>query len=175
MVNNDVQVVTVDETGEVIGTAGRTVAHRGEGTLHLAISLQVRHADGRWLIQRRAVDKPVFGGRWANTCCTHPLPGEAPEATARRRVSEELGLDLAELAPAGTFVYRAVDPVTDMVEHEFDNVFVATISGEPALTVDASEIAEVEWVDDAGLDARLAGADAAPWFADVIARARAAA
>lgn len=172
---DDVLVVTVDETGEATGTAGRTAAHEGEGTLHLAISLQVRHTDGRWLIQRRALDKPVFGGRWANTCCTHPLPGEAPEATARRRVAEELGLEVADVAQVGTFVYRAVDPTTEMVEHEFDNVFVATVTEEPALTVDATEIAEVAWVDDAGLDERLAGTDAAPWFADVIARARAAA
>lgn len=173
--SDDVQVVTVDETGEVIGTADRTAAHVGDGVLHLAISLQVRHVDGRWLIQRRATDKPVFGGRWANTCCTHPLPGEAPEATARRRVAEELGLSLSELAPAGTFVYRAVDPATEMVEHEFDNVFVATVTGEPVLTIDRSEIAEVAWVDDGLLDERLAADDAAPWFADVIARARAAA
>lgn len=172
---DDVLVVTVNQTGEAIGTAGRTDAHQGEGLLHLAISLQVRHADGRWLIQRRALDKPVFGGRWANTCCTHPLPGEAPEATARRRVSEELGLEVTDLTSAGTFVYRAVDPATAMVEHEFDNVFVATVAEEPALVVDAAEIAEVAWVDDVGLDERLAGTDAAPWFADVIARARAAA
>ena len=174
MNDDDVQVVTVDQAGSATGTAGRTAAHTGDGVLHRAISLQVRHRDGRWLIQRRAADKPVFGGRWANTCCTHPLPGEAPAATARRRVAEELGVHLDEVRSVGAFVYRAVDPLTDMVEHEYDHVFVAVVDTEPVLQVDTDEIAEVAWVDDAALDRRLAAADAAPWFGEVVARVRAA-
>ncbi len=172
--SDDVQVVTVDEAGNTTGTAGRLDAHLGAGTLHLAISLQVRHRDGRWLIQRRAIDKAVFGGRWANTCCTHPRPGEAPAATARRRVAEELGLELDEVRLVGAFVYRAVDPRTSMVEYEYDNVFVAVVDTEPTLAVDASEVAEIAWVDDAALDERLAADDAAPWFGEVVARVRAA-
>lgn len=160
-------VVTVDEVGTETGTADRLDAHRAPGTLHSAISLQVVSDDESWLVQRRADHKPVFGGRWANTCCTHPLPGEEPADTALRRAREELGLVLADLVCAGTFVYRAVDETSGLVEHEFDTVFLARVAGRPEVRPDADEIAEVVWTD---RPADLAGGDdAAPWMAAVVA------
>jgi isopentenyl-diphosphate delta-isomerase len=105
----------------------RSDAHRAPGVLHLAVSLQVvDRASREWLLQRRAASKALFPSRWANSCCTHPAPGEDPAAAARRRLREETGLMVDEdVLPAGAFTYRAVDAGSGFVEHEYDYVFVA--------------------------------------------------
>lgn len=108
-------------------------AHRGEGILHEAVSVQLVRADGAWLLQRRAPGKALFAGCWANSCCTHPRPGESAADAAARRVGEELGVTLTSpLVEAGDFTYRAVDPVSGLVEHEHDRVFVGRFDGDVA-------------------------------------------
>jgi isopentenyl-diphosphate Delta-isomerase len=99
-------------------------AHEPPGFLHIAVSVQLLTLDGQWLLQRRSRSKRLFAGKWANSCCTHPAPSEPPVAAASRRLSEELGVVDVPLFPAGTFTYRATDPVSGMVEHEHDHVFV---------------------------------------------------
>jgi isopentenyl-diphosphate Delta-isomerase len=166
----DVQVVTIAQDGSLGPPVGRLLAHQPPGILHLAVSIALVDADGMWLLQRRAASKMAFPGRWANSCCTHPGPGEAPADAAIRRVREELGLELLAAEPAGTFVYQATDPVSGLVEHELDHVFVAVVDTNPA----APDPAEV------GALARLPLADAlelvtsdagTPWAAEVLRRA----
>ena len=72
------------------------IAAHLEGKRHQAVSVFV--VDGkRVLIQRRAMGKYHTPGLWANTCCTHPHWGEAPEECARRRLREELGIEGLDL------------------------------------------------------------------------------
>ena len=118
-------VVALDDDLDPLSAVARSVAHTAPGVLHLAVSLQVVDLSGRWLIQRRAASKLTFAGRWANTCCTHPEPGEDPADAAARRASQEVGLAVSDLLPAGSFVYRARDEASGMVEWEHDQVFVA--------------------------------------------------
>lgn len=157
-------VITVNEQGEALGTEPVESAHTGEGVLHAAISVQVMDPWGRWLVQRRVDHKPTFGGRWANTCCSHPRPGEDPADAAIRRVYEELGIRLDSVRGVGTFTYRAVDPDSAYVEHEYDHVFVATAASDVALDLDPEQIAETRWVSRAEAQALAAGPDGAPWF-----------
>jgi isopentenyl-diphosphate delta-isomerase len=138
----EVQVVTIAPDGSLGASVGRLAAHQPPGVLHLAVSVAVVDSDGRWLLQRRATSKAAFAGRWANSCCTHPEPGEEPSAAATRRVREELGLELADLRPAGTFTYRAPDPGSGLVEHELDHVFLAVADTSGALP-DPDEIGEL--------------------------------
>jgi isopentenyl-diphosphate delta-isomerase len=138
----DVQVVTITPDGSLGPSVGRLLAHQPPGILHLAVSIALVDPDGRWLLQRRAASKAAFPDRWANSCCTHPEPGETPADAALRRVRQELGLELAELEPAGTFTYRAPDPVSGLVEHELDHVFVAVVDTESAVP-DPEEIGEL--------------------------------
>ncbi len=114
----DVQVVSIAADGSLGPSVGRLMAHRPPGILHLAVSVALVGPDGRWLLQRRAATKAAFPGQWANSCCTHPEPGEDPAAAAIRRVEKALGLDVSQLTPAGSFTYRAPDPRSGLVERD---------------------------------------------------------
>jgi isopentenyl-diphosphate Delta-isomerase len=93
------------------------------------------------LLQRRADAKYHSAGRWANTCCSHPRPGESPADAAQRRLREEMGLDCA-LTPVGNFTYRA-DVGGGLVEHELDHVFVGHTAREPV--PDPAEVQAFRW------------------------------
>ena len=77
------ECVLVDEADRVTGHASKWQAHRFEGAqpsglLHRAFSVFLFDADGRLLLQQRALSKITFPGVWTNTCCSHPLYGYSP-------------------------------------------------------------------------------------------------
>ena len=166
-------VVTLDEDGGPLSSMPRMAAHRAPGVLHLAVSLQVVDPSGLWMIQRRAASKLTFAGRWANTCCTHPEPGEDPIDAAVRRACQEVGLVVSDLLPAGCFVYRAEDEAAGVVEWECDHVFaaVADISGAAADPAEIDEVAGLPYAEALRLVTSPAGA---PWAGEVLRRSFAA-
>lgn len=125
---------------------------------------------GRWLLQRRAASKALFGGCWANTCCTHPAPGEEPLQAVIRRVREELGVTLATATSAGVFTYRAVDPRSGLVEHEQDHVYAAIIPFD-AVTANGDEIDELVALPFGEALVRVGSTGGAPWAPEVLRRA----
>jgi isopentenyl-diphosphate Delta-isomerase len=122
------RVVLVDLEDREIGTEEKLRAHH-TGELHRAVSVFLFDAHGRLLLQRRADDKYHSPGRWSNTCCGHPRPGEAAIDAAGRRLREEMGIE-CNLTPAFSFVYRA-ELGNGLVEHELDHVFTGTFAGTP--------------------------------------------
>jgi isopentenyl-diphosphate Delta-isomerase len=138
------QVVLLDEAGNAIGTADKASVHGTDTPLHLAFSCYVFDDADRLLVTQRAVDKPTFGGVWTNSCCGHPAPGEPIAAAVRRRVGQELGLDLGRVTLVlPRFRYRAVGD-NGTVEHELCPVFVATAGDDPH--PDRAEVEAWEWV-----------------------------
>jgi len=122
------QVILVDERDREHGTTSKLEAHR-HGVLHRAFSVFVVDRAGRLLLQQRARGKYHSGGRWTNTCCGHPRPGEAVGAAAERRLREEMGF-ACKLRPVGRFLYRAAVGA-GLIEHELDHVFVGRFDGQP--------------------------------------------
>jgi len=164
-------VLAVDEASLAIGEPVSLLkAHAAPGQCHLAVSVQLVDLDGRWLLQRRAPGKPLFGGLWANTCCTHPRPAESNLGAATRRLGEELGIVGISLMPAGAFVYRAADEQSGLVEHEWDHVFVGH-ADLWSMAPDPLEVAEVALVDPDEIDGLIAAGSTAPWFPTVAAHA----
>jgi isopentenyl-diphosphate delta-isomerase len=160
-------VELVDLAGTPTGTATVQLAHAAPGLLHRAFSVLIVAPDGRLLLQQRAPGKTRFALRWANACCGHPSPGQSVNAAAVRRLAQELGIHDVELTPAGVYVYRAADPVTERVEHEFDHVLVGMLPASAELAPDPAEVAAVCWV---VADELRAESDAyAPWLAGVLA------
>ncbi|HYD53958.1 MAG TPA: isopentenyl-diphosphate Delta-isomerase [Gemmatimonadaceae bacterium] len=150
MIDADERVVLVDAEGRPVGTAEKLRAHR-EGALHLAFSVFVLDAAGRVLLQRRAASKYHSPGRWSNSACGHPRPGERTADAARRRLVEEMGLDCA-VREVGHFVYRA-DLEGGLVEHERDHLFVARCDEPPR--PDPAEVMAWRWVGWEALEAEL--------------------
>ncbi|MFZ0060041.1 MAG: isopentenyl-diphosphate Delta-isomerase [Acidimicrobiales bacterium] len=157
-------VVLVDEAGVPTGVAAKLVAHEPPGRLHLAFSAVLYRSDGLVLLQQRAGAKYHFPLTWGNSCCSHPQPGEDVVESAERRVREELGLD-CQLRDVGTLIYRAVCPVSGLVEHEFDHVLVGEVEGDPA--PDPTEIARLRWAVAADV-LSAPPAKSAPWLVPVL-------
>ncbi len=135
------RVILVDETGREIGTSEKVKAH-ADGLLHRAFSIFILNSRDELLVQRRAVDKYHSGGLWSNACCSHPRPGEAIEAAARRRLREEMGFE-CKLEPAFSFVYRERVSAA-LWEHELDDVLIGRWDGVP--DPDPAEVADWRWI-----------------------------
>jgi isopentenyl-diphosphate delta-isomerase len=161
------QVELVSTDGAATGQASKLEAHVAPGVLHRAVSVLIFNSDGQTLLQRRAPSSYHFADRWSNTCCTHPRPGEDPVMAARRRLDEEMGIAI-ELSEVGTFRYRAEDPVSGLVENEYDHVFVGTFSGTPQ--PDSGVVSEWMWADIGTLRRRLAADPIShtPWLPMVL-------
>lgn len=156
------QVVLVDGSDREIGTAGKMDAHRDGGALHRAFSVLVFDGHGRTLIQQRAEGKYHAPGLWANTCCSHPRPGEAVEAAAHRKLRQELGFD-CPLTETLAFTY-SVELGGGMAEREFDHVLLGRYDG--ALRPNPEEVQAVRWATLAELfeEVRLDAPAFTPWF-----------
>jgi isopentenyl-diphosphate delta-isomerase len=163
-------VELVDDAGGVLGESTVEAAHTAPGALHRAFSVLLVDPDGRTMLQRRAVSKTRFPSRWANACCGHPAPGEAVTDAAARRLGEELGVRSVALTEIGVYVYRAADPATGRVEHEYDHVLVGRVPAALALAPDPTEVAEVRWASVADLVAEVGKApdSYAPWLNGVV-------
>ena len=136
------QVVLVDAEDRPIGVAPKLAAHR-DGSLHRAISVQLRDKNGRLLLQKRHIDKYHSGGLWTNTCCSHPRPGESADIAARRRLMEEMGIGCT-LVPLFVTRYRAALD-NGMTEHELVHCFGGLYSGE--VRPDPSEVDGYSWIE----------------------------
>ena len=123
-------VILVDRQDRAIGTMEKMEAHR-KGELHRAFSVLVFNSNGEILLQKRARSKYHSGGLWTNACCSHPSPGENIEEAARRRLREEMGIDIHPQF-SYTFIYKT--PLDqNLTEHELDHVFIGTFDGYPVV------------------------------------------
>jgi isopentenyl-diphosphate delta-isomerase len=156
------RVVLVDGEDREIGTAPKMEAHQNGGRLHRAFSILVFDAEGRTLLQKRAAGKYHAPGRWTNTCCSHPRPGESVEAAAHRKLQQEFGFD-CPLTPSFPFTY-SVDLGGGMSEREFDHVLFGQFAGTPH--PNPEEVEEYRWVSlkDLMEDVRLHSPEYTPWF-----------
>jgi len=163
-------VELVSPAGEAIGSATVAEAHSAPGQLHRAFSVHLLDGAGRLLLQRRAEIKTRFPLRWANACCGHPAPGQSVTSAALTRLAEELGVAGVDLTEVGVYTYRAGDPATGLVEHEYDHVLLGIV--DPAvvrLMPDPAEVASLRWIDPADLRADIVAQPLAyaPWLGGV--------
>lgn len=139
------EVVLLADDGTPVGTHDRIAVHTGTTPLHLAFSVHLFNRRGEVLISRRAVSKKTWPGVWTNSCCGHPRPGEPVEDAVRRRVREELGLEVTDVVAAlPDFRYRAVD-ASGIVENEICPVFLGFVATD-AVRLDAGEVGDHAWV-----------------------------
>ncbi|HZD00061.1 MAG TPA: isopentenyl-diphosphate Delta-isomerase [Actinomycetes bacterium] len=160
-------VELVDDRGRTYDLVPKLAAHQPPGQLHRAISVFLVDSAGRLLLQRRASSKYHSGGLWSNTCCSHPAPGETPIVAAARRVGEELGIEPVDLAEVGTIAYGVTDPVSGLVEREWNHLFVGRALQDPS--PDPSEVEDCASVPLDELVRVAGGAAFTAWFPVVLA------
>jgi isopentenyl-diphosphate Delta-isomerase len=162
-----VQVVQlIDRSGLVTGSRDSQLAHR-QGDLHEAFSVAIFDSRGRMLLQRRSPEKIRFPSLWTNACCSHTRAGVPILDGARERLVDEMGFQVPLLKVA-SFVYRARDEASGLIEHEFDHVLVGRFDGDPV--PDPREASEARWMGWSSLLRDLAANPKAytPWFPRVV-------
>lgn len=140
------QVILVNENDVEIGVEEKLLAHV-QGKLHRAFSVFIlRRNQGRIevLMQQRNAAKYHSGGLWSNACCGHPRPGEEIVVAAKRRLHEEMGINV-ELKVIGDFCYHAVLS-SHLVENEFDHVLIGEIADQPIIP-NNDEVQDYAWID----------------------------
>lgn len=135
-------VITVDPHDQPLGAAEKMEAHE-RAILHRAFSVFVFNEKNQLLVHQRALTKYHSGGKWTNTCCGHPRPGEDTLDAAARRLNEEMGFVCA-LQHQFTFTYKAqLDNA--LTEHEIDHVYFGYFNGNPH--INPAEVMDYKWVD----------------------------
>ena len=78
---------------------GKTVVRKrvclSRGEYHLVVHIWILGSDGRVLIQRRSLTKPLMPGEWA-AIGGSALSGETAHHAAKRELLEEMGIDAEE-------------------------------------------------------------------------------
>jgi isopentenyldiphosphate isomerase len=83
----------VDEQGNQIGLAPRSVCHDGKSKLlHPVVHLHLLNSDGLLFLQKRSSTKDIQPGKWDTSVGGHVDPEETAEQALFRETGEELGL-----------------------------------------------------------------------------------
>lgn len=143
MISNEKQkILLVDENDCPLGIMDKMEVHQ-KGLLHRAISVIVFNSKGEMLIQRRALNKYHSAGKWSNTCCSHPYPDEKPLDAARRRLFEEMGINVQKLFYWKKLLYR-VELENNLIENELDYIFICVTDALP--NINKEEVIDYKYV-----------------------------
>ena len=117
-----------------------------KGLRHKAISVFL-FSGKELLIQQRALSKYHTPGLWANTCCTHPYWQETSEDCAKRRLYEELGINVSELTYKDKIEYKA-EVGNDLIENEIVDIFVCYLDKKSNVTIklNPEEVMSTKWI-----------------------------
>jgi isopentenyl-diphosphate delta-isomerase len=156
------KVILVDENDRQIGTDDKLHAHQNGANLHRAISVFIFNKKGEMLLQRRTMTKYHSAGKWANACCSHPMPRESVADAAHRRLRQEMGFD-CKMREVFAFTYKA-DVGNGLTEHEYDHVFFGRYDKE--VRANKNEVMDYKWVSMKSLREEMARNpyDFAPWL-----------
>lgn len=135
-------VILVDINDIEIGVMPKMEAHLA-GALHRAFSIFIFNTKGQLLLQQRAINKYHSGGKWTNTCCSHPRIGEKTKDAANRRLFEEMGMH-CDLTYGFNFLYKA-DVKDGLLEHEYDHVYFGVSDDEPI--INRAEVADYKYIE----------------------------
>ncbi len=140
-------VDVVDDRDDVVAVVTRAEM-RARRLQHRAVFVAVLGSDGRLLVHRRADSKDVWPGQWDIAAGGVVASGEGYDDAAVRELAEELGVEGVVLEPlgAGRFADDDVAVLAGLYRCVCDGPFTFT----------DGEIAEVRWVDRAGLEALMA-------------------
>lgn len=145
----------VDEYGNPTGeTVERCVAHEN-GVRHRTVHIWIaREVMGKWqvLLQKRALTKDSFPGRYDTSSAGHIQAGDEPLESAIRELKEELGIIVSpeQLEFAGTFRVQYEKEFHNKLFKDNEIAFVYVYLGNvdiDRVVVQVEELECVEWFD----------------------------
>ena len=124
----------VDEQGNSIGEAPRSVCHDGKSKLlHPVVHLHLFNSAGDLFLQKRSINKDIQPGKWDTSVGGHISPGESVFEALKRETDEELGLK--NISPKFLIKYIWESPR----ERELVNSFSAVTDNIPSINIDEIE------------------------------------
>lgn len=108
-----------------------------EGLYHLVCEALVRHIDGDYLLMRRDVRKPNYGGRYEATAGGSALKGEKPLTCVRRELLEETGISSDEF-----------EEINRSISHDtiYYNYLCVTDCDKSSIVLQEGETIEYKWL-----------------------------
>jgi isopentenyldiphosphate isomerase len=124
----------VDEKGNTIGKASRSVCHDGKSMLlHPVVHLHLYNKSGKLFLQKRSMTKDIQPGKWDTSVGGHVSPGETIEKALIREVMEELGLNTFIPKFIGSYIWESPR------ERELVNSFSAITDEIPVINTEEIE------------------------------------
>jgi geranylgeranyl diphosphate synthase type 3 len=167
------QCILVDKQDKVQGIGSLYECHKNPAKLHRAFSIFLFNNKHELLIQKRGNRKYTFPLHTTNTVCSHPYGTEHTiNYYARRRLIEELGIDLPEneFNLVTKIYYKGVSD-KHWGEHELDYLyFVEYTPGKDEIKKNNYEIESWKFVNQNELNLMLNDDDIllTPWFRAIL-------
>ncbi len=124
----------VEESGLVVGRAGRKYCHSGSRLLHPVVHLHIIDREERIYLQKRSMKKDIQPGKWDTAVGGHVGYGESLIEAIMRESMEELHLTRFNPVYMGTYPYDSER------ERELVNIFAAV--GSFDIRPDLDEVTE---------------------------------
>lgn len=112
-----------DEANRSTGEELRRGERMPKGRYHRVVEAWIRTPDGRYILQKRSMNKKNYPGYWSCTACGSAIKGETPEEAMIREMQEEMGIRLQEDElildriitefPAHYYIYRIEKELTE--------------------------------------------------------------
>ena len=119
----------VDEEGNILDAITRGEAHGGSMKLHPVVHLHVFNSRGELYLQQRPQWKDIQPGKWDTATGGHVALGENVEATLKREVREELGIEDFQPESLGHYVFESKKERELVYVHK--TIFDGTVSPNP--------------------------------------------
>jgi isopentenyl-diphosphate delta-isomerase len=119
------------------------------GLWHKAVHIWVVNSLGEILLHKRSDKVQTRPGLWENTTGGHIDEGHTSSETAKKELSEELGIDLPEelFEYIATIVDQFVTNGGNCINNEFDDFYIVSVGDKDlSITAHLTEVAETKWI-----------------------------